>query len=216
MKMLILVATGIIISSITCIGQIGVENDLNSIGQNKYIIGFVPSKANNIYGFAVGFIGSEAICNKPYTKYSHGINLQIPGQGILQTFYIFNSPFKRAYETNLIGNEIFQIDTTLKKVIHNGLLLSLTGTFSDQVNGISISGWMSLGKIMNGLSINPLWNLYYKVNGVSIGVSNNSLEIKGVQFGIINKTVKLKGVQIGIWNKNEKRSLPLINWNFKD
>jgi len=75
---------------------------------------------------------------------------------------------------------------------------------------------MSFGKKINGISFNLLWNLYYRINGVSIGVSNSSLEIKGVQLGIINKTVKLRGIQIGIWNKNEKRSLPLINWNFKD
>jgi len=75
---------------------------------------------------------------------------------------------------------------------------------------------MSLGKIVNGISINLLWNLYYKINGLSIGVFNSSLDVKGVQIGIINKTVKLKGIQLGLWNKNKDRSLPLINWNFKD
>jgi hypothetical protein len=39
---------------------------------------------------------------------------------------------------------------------------------------------------------------------------------KGLQIGFVNKTIKLKGFQIGLWNKNGERSLPLINWNFKD
>jgi hypothetical protein len=39
--------------------------------------------------------------------------------------------------------------------------------------------------------------------------------MKGVQIGLINKSKKLKGLQIGLWNVNQKRKLPLINWNFK-
>jgi len=54
--MLILIAI-VTIPIITCIGQTRVEND--SIDQNKYILEFIPSKANNIYGFAVGLIGSK-------------------------------------------------------------------------------------------------------------------------------------------------------------
>jgi len=201
---------------IKCMGQEEVKNQVLSRNLNKYIIGFIPSKANNIFGIAIGPIGSEAICDKPYTKYSHGLNIQIPGQGILQVFYILNSPFKQAYKTEIIENEFIMKDTSFKRVIHNGLLLSLLGTFSDQVNGVSISGWMSLGKNINGVSANLLWNLYYEINGLSIGVFNSSLVMQGVQIGFINKTIKLKGVQIGFWNRNEKRSLPLVNWNFKE
>lgn len=145
-----------------------------------------------------------------------GVRVQIPGQGFIQSFYIFNSPFKKAYKANLSENALTHADTALKRVIHNGLLVSLTGTFSDQVNGISISGWMSLGNTINGISINPLWNLYFRINGLSISLFNSTIETKGTQIGLINKTLKLKGIQIGIWNKNEKRSLPFINWNFKD
>jgi hypothetical protein len=196
-------------------GQEVAKNQTAKREQNKYIIGFVPSRANNIFGIAIGPIGSEASCHIPYTKYSHGLNLQIPGQGILQIFYIFHSPFKQSFATNLIDNGIF-MDTSLKTVVHNGLIVSLFGTFSDQVNGVSISGLMSAGKIINGVSVNLLWNLYYKIDGLSIGVFNSSLEINGAQIGIINKTVNLKGIQLGLWNRNAKRSLPLINWNFKD
>ena len=200
---------------IKCIGQEEIKNPVLNKSLNKYVIGFIPSKANNIFGIAIGPFGSEVICDKPYTKYSHGLNIQIPGQGILQTFYIFNSPFKQVYKNKIIDDEFIKKDTSFKRAIHNGLILSLLGTFTDQVNGVSISGWMSLGKNINGVSINLLWNLYYEINGLSIGIFNSTLVMNGIQIGFINRTVKLKGVQVGLWNRNEKRSLPLINWNFK-
>ncbi len=81
---------------------------------------------------------------------------------------------------------------------------------------MSISGFMSAGKKINGVSVNLLWNLYYKIDGLSMGAFNSSLEINGVQIGVINKTIDLKGIQLGLWNRNAKRSLPLINWNFRD
>lgn len=199
---------------LACLGQEKTAYCSDKREINKYIVGFIPSKANNIYGIAIGPIGSEAICNKPYTKYSYGLNLQIPGQGFLQALVISNPPFKQVYARYPTENKINAEDTVLKRVIHNGLMLSIFGTFSDQVNGVSISGWMSMGNIINGVSVNLLWNLYKRINGLSIGVVNNSIDVKGVQIGLINKTANLKGFQIGLWNRNSKRSLPLINWSF--
>jgi hypothetical protein len=37
--------------------------------------------------------------------------------------------------------------------------------------------------------------------------------MRGLQIGIFNASKHTKGVQLGIWNKNEKRKLPIINWN---
>jgi hypothetical protein len=39
--------------------------------------------------------------------------------------------------------------------------------------------------------------------------------MSGLQIGIVNKSKNLRGIQIGIWNVNQKRKLPLLNWNFK-
>lgn len=55
-----------------------------------------------------------------------------------------------------------------------------------------------------------------QINGISIGLVNHTAITKGIQIGIVNKTKKLKGYQFGLWNKNEKRSLPIINWSFKN
>jgi len=183
--------------------------------KNHYAIWLIPSASKNIYGIAIGPIGSEAICNRPYTKYSYGLNLQIIGQGFLQTTYINKVKFKD-FHTNENIDSLGLQDTLFKRAIHNGLLISPLGTFTDQVNGISFSLWMSMGKKINGLSFNLLWNLYEQINGVSIGLVNHTAITKGIQIGLVNKTKKLRGFQFGIWNKNEKRSLPIINWNFKD
>jgi hypothetical protein len=43
-----------------------------------------------------------------------------------------------------------------------------------------------------------------------------SRKTSGIQIGIYNKTLKLRGFQFGLWNVNERRSFPLINWNFKE
>src|SRR5690554_7685694 len=109
---------------------------------------------------------------------------------------------------------IFTQDTIPLRAIHNGLIVSPFGTFTDQVNGLSFSLWMSMGKKINGVSINLLWNFYEKMNGISIGLVNQTAETNGLQIGLVNKSLKLKGIQLGFWNKNEKRSLPIINWNF--
>lgn len=65
------------------------QDDSLSI-QNRYVFGFLPSGANNVYGIAFGLIGSETRCDKPFTNKSHGLNVQILGQGFFTPFYVFN------------------------------------------------------------------------------------------------------------------------------
>lgn len=47
-------------------------------------------------------------------------------------------------------------------------------------------------------------------------VEKVSEKFVGVQIGAVNQAKKLKGIQFGLWNVNEKRSLPIFNWNFKN
>ena len=123
--------------------------------KDHYVVWLIPSASRNIYGIAIGLVGSEAICNRPYTKYSHGLNLQIPGQGFFQTFYINKMRFNDFHSNENLDSLSLQ-DTLPKRAIHNGLLISPFGTFTDQVNGVSFSLWMSMGKKINGLSFNLL------------------------------------------------------------
>jgi hypothetical protein len=181
--------------------------------ENRYVVDFLPSRAHNIYGLAFGFIGSEVVCDKFYTKKSHGLNVQIFGQGLFSPFYIFNKKTNFFYMNQ---PEIFYDDSLkIMRTKHNGIMISGFGTFTEHINGLSISPWMSVNHKVNGISINILANNSHTINGLVIGCYNSTYKTKGVQIGIINKTNKLKGFQIGLWNVNEKRKLPLLNWSFK-
>ena len=182
--------------------------------QNRYVFGFLPSGANNVYGIAFGLIGSEARCDKPFTKKSHGLNVQILGQGFFTPFYVFN---KNLNVYNLTQDTTYFSDSTIvaPKAQHNGIILSGLGTFTEVINGVSISPWMSLNGSVNGLSLNFLVNNIFVLNGVALGLYNETMQTHGVQIGLINRTHQLKGVQFGLWNVNEKRKLPLINWSLK-
>lgn len=54
-----------------------------------------------------------------------------------------------------------------------------------------------------------------RINGVSVGLVNHAADVRGLQIGLFNKTIELKGFQFGLWNMNEKRRLPIVNWDFK-
>lgn len=54
------------------------------------------------------------------------------------------------------------------------------------------------------------------MNGLCFAIFNQAQLTRGLQLGIINKSKNLRGFQIGIWNVNGKRSLPLINWCFRE
>jgi len=178
---------------------------------DRYVIWVVPSLATNIYGIAIGPVGSEVICHSPYAKKSHGINLQI-GQGFLLSFMVGRHNLIESRDTSTKS----KTDSSYKRVIHNGILVSIFGTITNQINGISLSSWMSANNKVNGLSINLLWNMQDSLNGASIGLVNMAKKTSGSQIGIYNKTLKLRGFQFGLWNVNERRSLPIINWNFRD
>ena len=183
--------------------------------KNRYGLWIIPSPAKNIYGLTLGLFGNETICNLPYSKSTHGVNAQILGQGFFLIFYFNEFSFKKIMDPYDPSFAEIQ-DSSLTKSVHNGILVSTFGTFTDQVNGISISSWMSRGRVINGVSLNLLWNCYDRINGCSIGMVNYASEVNGVQIGIINKSKKLRGIQVGLWNRNEKRSFPILNWNLNN
>jgi hypothetical protein len=115
------------------------------------------------------------------------------------------------------------------EVAHNGVGISvLSHTYKS--NGLSITGFYNISRSLNGLYIAGITNstdkaaglLIAPVNsadvfkGLQLGIYNKSLDMGGVQIGLFNRAMKAKGIQIGLWNKNNKRSLPFINWNFKN
>jgi hypothetical protein len=105
----------------------------------------------------------------------------------------------------------------LAKYCINGISLSTAGLAGQDVkiNGLNLSGFSTLTGKTNGVSESILININGVVNGVSTGgLINNTIQTKGLQIGMFNITKRLRGIQIGLWNVNEKRKLPIINWNF--
>ncbi len=185
----------------------------SSIVKNNNSFGFriIPSVKDNIYGVAIGLVGSETICNVKNTKKSHGLNIQLIGQGL----FILLNPNSFKYKNIMkISNaqNLFSESTMNFKSLHNGLLISTFGTFTDVSNGIVFSGLSSLGYLLNGFAFNLICAKYIQLKGVSISISNESYSVKGLQIGLINRTSKIKGLQFGLWNVNENRKLPFFNW----
>lgn len=173
--------------------------------------GFLPSTAQNIYGLAIGPIGSESICNLGYTRHSAGLNIQFIGYGIFQVFYIWKGK-------EMIQHDAVEADSLnsglpfMSRTSHAGVVLSGFGTWTGKIHGVSISPWMSYGREMKGLSVNLLWNLYNRVDGVSLGLFNQADTMKGLQIGLVNFANRLNGAQLGLLNITKRRTLPLLNY----
>jgi hypothetical protein len=56
-------------------------NDSLPDKQKAYGVRLLPSILPQFYGLALGLVGSDAICNLPYTKTTNGINVQLFGTG---------------------------------------------------------------------------------------------------------------------------------------
>ncbi|MFM6994385.1 MAG: hypothetical protein ACKOWO_04615 [Sediminibacterium sp.] len=175
---------------------------------NAYVLHFIPSVKDNIYGISLGPIGSEAICNDIKLRKSHGMNIQLIGQG----FFIPMNRKEFAFEQILLPLDSLFFSKHNARSLHNGLLISTFGTYTDFSNGIVLSAGCSFGRKVNGLAINLFSNKYYVANGVELGIQNQAHKVNGLQIGFFNRCAELNGLQIGLWNVNEKRSLPLVNW----
>jgi len=211
--LLLLVYFGV--PNLKCLSQ-DLDTNQSSGEKNSYFFRMIPSVRDNIYGIAFGLFGSEVICNHKNLKKSHGLNVQIFGQGLFIPINRRAFTYKRTLATDSSWMVVqMQTNEMHYKAKHNGILISGFGTMTDESNGIVLSGLSSMGYKVNGIAFNLLSSKYYELNGLSIALNNESYIVKGIQCGLINRTKKLKGFQFGLWNVNEKRKLPLINWSFK-
>jgi len=188
----------------------------------------LPNRIDKVNGLALG-LGHYSFKDKIKKHRVNGLNVEInPVSPLIVLFQ----------DVNYVPNDTIS-------VVLNGLHIS-TGGFSGgavlngmgislynvgiKSSGFTINGLYSATKQLDGLHISGIGNkaeaatgvLIAAVNdigsckGVFVGAFNITNDIKGVQVGLVNISQKAKGVQIGLWNKNNKRSLPFINWNFKD
>lgn len=165
----------------------------------------------NVHGFSFGLTSVDFNDNIENTV-TNGAKVEVFG-GLLLLVFMMN-----------MGGIIPDGDSTYNAYMQrepiddwvNGFNLSPTGTLCNcNVNGFSGGTIASMNMKVNGVSFTPL-NYVLDHNGLQLAISNQSYHMKGLQIGLFNKAVKLKGLQFGLWNKNRKRSLPFVNWNFKD
>ena len=158
---------------------------------------------------------------------TNGIRLEIPGIGLIG--FMGNGTLIRIGENEEIINGLNISGGTIGNTSFNGLTLALVTQGGIVNNGIAIAGmWNGMNK-SNGIQVASMINETNYSNGIQIALSNttelmNGIQIGGINFvnekmvgiqiGIWNKSKITKGIQLGIWNINEKRKLPLINWNF--
>lgn len=213
---------------------------INSYGQvgkrkNYFPIWTFHQDSINIHGLSIGLLSFKS---EPRHTNTNGIKLELIGVGIIiplipsspivETDSAFIELEKEPLSERINGLNLSASGSACH-CLTNGLTAGFLGQIHFQVNGISTSLVMNFTQKHNGV-MTALFNYAYYMNGLQFGflnngyktkglqigmLSNNAHEMSGLQIGLFNKSKKLKGLQIGLWNVNQKRKLPLINWNFK-
>ena len=197
--------------------------------KNRFPVWTYHENDVNIHGISVGLLPFEGFFNEG-RRYSNtnGIRLELIGLGFFVPLIPEMPNFEKGYEERINGLSLSASGAVCDCLI-NGLGVGGIGHIYKQVNGISATMFNVIGKqngimvavinmsdIMNGLQLGVANGNESEANGVQIGIIGNETEVmKGLQVGLINKSKNLRGIQIGLWNVNQKRKLPLINWNFK-
>lgn len=174
----------------------------------------------NIHGVSVG-LGSWR--GEPRNTNTNGIKIELIGLGIALPLAPSN-PLSRndsAFSIRMsepvsekINGIVISASGTVCDCITNGVSLGYIGQLNLKVNGVSASTFMNFAKVHNGVQTAIIGNESYKMSVVQLGAFNNSTYATGLQIGLVNSSKNLKGLQVGIWNINQRRKLPLMNWNF--
>lgn len=97
--------------------------------------------------------------------------------------------------------------------------ISLAGVTNEIENGNGLIAAFGGNAVYegNGIMVSTVWgNSSMRFNGLQISGFNSIIESgSGVQIGLWNTAKNFKGIQFGLWNTNDKRSFPIINWQFK-
>lgn len=175
--------------------------------KNRILLWTYHEKNTNTHGVSLG-LGS--IPSKKRNVITNGIKIEAIGVGI----FVALAPFSPISE-NKDSFDTLRLQPRSENI--NGIALSLSGTACNCVtNGVTLGGWAHYNYEVNGVSGVLFVNFTEVIRGLQFSVLwNDSYETKGVQIGLVNRSKNLIGVQFGLWNINQKRKLPLFNWNFK-
>ncbi|MBA3680246.1 MAG: hypothetical protein H0W73_03525 [Bacteroidetes bacterium] len=168
-----------------------------------------PNSITN--GISIGI--ASGMENTKNTK-SNGVRVEIIGAGLL--IPLISGPMMRDDSiTEKINGINLSFTGTLANCKVNGISVGYVGESIYKVNGISATGCLNYVGISNGLQCAVLVNDNDEMKGMQVAFINNSVTTKGIQIGVFNFSKDLRGIQLGLWNKNGKRSLPIVNWQFK-
>ena len=189
--------------------------------KNVFPIWTYHKKNINIHGISLGL---ASVFDEPRLTNTNGIKLELIGVGILvplipqspiaQNDSAFAELMKAPVSERINGLNL-SLSGTACDCVTNGVSAGFVGQITRKVNGISASVFLNFTQVTNGVQA-AFMNESYKLRGLQLGARNHAKSVKGFQVGLINSSRKLKGIQLGLWNVNDKRKLPLINWNFKD
>jgi hypothetical protein len=188
---------------------------------------FIPANVDKINGLSFGAWAANFRSHKDSLKIN-GINLEINpvmlfiyarGAVYIPVDNDSDSAFLETRKNNIA--DIDGLNISIPGFANmdsrtNGLSINLLTICAGEINGISLSSITNCNYNLNGISICGIYNSSNNLKGLQIGLFNNANKVSGVQFGLFNKSKKLRGFQFGLWNKNGKRSLPIINWQFRD
>ena len=212
-------------------------NAQKSVRKIRPILWTTHSKNTDIIGVSIGLLPKEVFKDSTLTR-TFGARIEAPGLGLFLPIAP-KSPIstnEKSYQASLTQKPIEIVyginisSGSLSNTQINGISGALIGQYLIKMNGISLATLGNLIERNNGICLAIIGNDNYKtngimasitgntsikLNGIQIGGYNETKYLNGIQIGILNTSKESKGIQIGLWNKNEKRTLPLINWNFK-
>ena len=193
--------------------------------KTRYLFGTFHTQNTTINGISFGAF--PQFNNKKRFVRTNGIRLEIPGIGLVG--FLANGSLIKKEEPDEIINGLNISTGTMGYVSFNGITLALVTQSGTENNGFAVAGfWNGMNK-SNGIQIAGFLNEATYSNGIQIALSNSTNymtglqvgganyayeKMTGLQIGIWNQSKKTKGIQLGLWNINERRKLPIINWNF--
>ncbi len=208
-----IIATILIFTSFIFYAQVG-KTDKIPKANRKYVAWISPSKATHLYGLMFNFWYKDKEDSTVTFPKIYGAEINLNLIGIIGPFFSILATFEVAQQQNAVEESIDSLNISKFKKV-NGLELAIINMEPTIINGLDINLSGSQESVTNGVTISIAMNRHYITNGLTIGLSNYDRKCSGIQIGLINSTAKLKGMQFGLWNINQKRSLPFINWCFK-
>ena len=179
----------------------------DSVFRKKNIAWALPTRANQINGWAIGLHTGQIFGRKLSIN---GLNTSADVPAMFVSMMNSMNILQKVPLASLPDSA--DTDWYITKI--NGLSLSMGGLMRcSNINGIAVNGGICMALHTRGIIVSGGYNTIEDFKGINIcGLRNVSIKGRGIQIALINVCKNFKGVQIGLWNVNGRRKLPFINW----